>query len=273
VREPSRDTSVAPTLIAIFLGAILMLCIGLAWYLYAMSRVSTAGSRWWTELTRADIAESSISPRYQYLLIVAYLLPWTPFFIIGVIEILRMWKSRRPELFALALAIIPLLIMTFFRDREDRYALPVISAAAVVSATGVVALIRRHQLTTVFLIFIPTLIGQLLYFRHYADSDHGRSAMRPLAAEIVQSYPDAIAYNAHPRGKRPPTDLGVYLNRIIRRVSDPQTISPSNHPQVLFMLQDAGEPAPAPPEGFQLLRKIPRGRDWWYAFVRPANPV
>ena len=69
-------------------------------------------------------------------------------------------------------------------------------------------------------------------------------------------------------GKRPPTDLGVYLNRIVRWIPEPAQLAPSDHPQVLFMLQNVTELEPAAPTGFRVLGKVRRGRDWWYAFVR-----
>jgi hypothetical protein len=93
--------------------------------------------------------------------------------------------------------------------------------------------------------------------------------MKQLADILSARYPDALYYNAHPKGKRPPTDMGVYLNRTIVWVPDAAALRADRHPLVLFMLQNAGEPEPAPAGEWTAVGKARRDKDWWWAFVLP----
>jgi hypothetical protein len=117
--------------------------------------------------------------------------------------------------------------------------------------------------------FVTMLVVQSVIFKGYSQSPNGRSTMKPLAELVAGRYPDGILYNAHPTGKRPPTDLGVYLNRTIHWIANPSTLNPGPHPLVLFMLQNKGDPDPQPPAGWEFVSKAPRDKDWWWAFVLP----
>jgi hypothetical protein len=115
------------------------------------------------------------------------------------------------------------------------------------------------------------LVVQAVAFKGYCTSTPGRSELKTLADLLVARYPGASFYNAHPRGKRPPTDLGVYLNRTILATSDPSQIRATENPAVIFMLQNKGEPEPTPPEGWHFVDRAKRDKDWWWAFVLPPS--
>src|SRR5439155_23635755 len=113
--------------------------------------------------------------------------------------------------------------------------------AATLGGTLVVACglaTRTRPRGTIITTVIAMLALQALGIRGYVDSPQGRSVMKPLADAVLAQYPDALAYNAAPNDRRPPTDLGVYLNRIIRWMPEPSRIEPADRPQVLFMLQE-----------------------------------
>jgi hypothetical protein len=74
-----------------------------------------------------------------YLALLPYLLPWTICFIGGVIS------ARRGMLLAVLLTILPLVLMSFYKDRKERYMFPVTGAAAVVAAAGIVTLARKRE--------------------------------------------------------------------------------------------------------------------------------
>ncbi len=95
--------------------------------------------RWFSEVTRIDATESAPGPIFTYLGIVGYVAPWTIFFLVGIFVVARQIKARlvNPDLLALLLLIVPLVVMSFAKDRQDRYALPMVAAAAVVAAIGV----------------------------------------------------------------------------------------------------------------------------------------
>jgi 4-amino-4-deoxy-L-arabinose transferase-like glycosyltransferase len=345
VSPATGETSLAPTdpvvVGPVIVGTILMLLIGLSWYAYAFATVPGAWHRWWTELSRSDIPKSAIGPRYLYLALFGYVLPWTVMFVVGIAVIIRQWRRREPSPapLPLLLTFIPLLVMTFFGDREHRYALPVLPAAALVAAIGVAEHLRSARTWTradtliaiahwstmaLILIGLPTLgathvltktdgapwytpstaavaamvgaalvvacvfasktkpatviVGtviamlavQSLAFRGYVESAQGRSVMKPLADDLVARYPSALTFNGTPNDRRPPTDLGVYLNRIVRWQPDPARIEPTARPQVLFMLREKSNPPPTPPPGWQHFADATRGKEHWQAFVRRA---
>jgi 4-amino-4-deoxy-L-arabinose transferase-like glycosyltransferase len=79
----------------------------------------------------------------MYLIVFPMLLPWVVPLVIGMIEAgIDLWKRRRDSRLVLAfvLVVVPLVVMTFFRDRKDRYALPMIPPAAVLAG----AALARH---------------------------------------------------------------------------------------------------------------------------------
>jgi 4-amino-4-deoxy-L-arabinose transferase-like glycosyltransferase len=295
--------------------------------------------RWIQEVTRVGARENAADPWFLYFSIFGYVFPWIIFFIVGGIVLLQqvIRRERNEETLALFLLIVPLFVMSLFRDRQDRYMLPMIAPAAIIAARGVVEHFRSWSrwnradtivtamhwgilivmavglpiagattklkradglpwfpwnfaipaAITVFALivvaiyahrvwrgsivlatFVVMLMLQAMFVFGFASSASARSEMRPLAESIAQLYPDAEVFNAHPEGKRPPTDLGVYLNRVIRWVAEPSAIPPSNHAQILLYRQNAGDPAPKPPPGWDVFDVKPRDKDYWYAFIR-----
>ena len=92
---------------------------------------------------------------------------------------------------------------------------------------------------------VTMLVMQAVLFKGYCTSSAAQSATRRWRRFAWRDIP-MRSFNAHPQQKRPPTDLGVYLNRSIPVIGDPSVIHPSEHPAVLFMLQNKGQPDPAP---------------------------
>jgi 4-amino-4-deoxy-L-arabinose transferase-like glycosyltransferase len=342
VREwrDARDRE-KPNLLAwlapIAVGVLVMCAVALPWYLYILRTVPGAWDIWTHEAT--DERGEKPSSILGYLALLPYLLPWTICFIGGVVT------ARRGMLLAVFLAILPLVIMSFYKDRKERYMYPVTGAACVVAAAGIVAmarkrepwnlldraavtqhwillvgvgillpaaaattrfpelltasglpwltrtsgaaltvglgaiiaasmLVRRHWLTAlVGATVIVMLAVHTAVIHGYARTESGLSPMRPLAEAIWHSYPEARMYNAHPRGKRASVDLSIYLNRITDWVSMDELsgLAPGPRPQVVVMLQDPKEPAPQPPAGWKFLHKVPRDKDWWWAFVLEAK--
>ncbi len=150
---------------------------------------------------------------------------------------------------------------------EKEFAYPAAFTALVLIGFAIY-LHRIWRGTLVLATFMLMLITQVIFMAGYAQSKLGHAETRPLAEGIASLYPDAEVYNAHPEGKRPPSDVGIYLNRTIPWVENPETIAPSSKPQILLMLQNAGEAAPKAPPGWDLLDVKPRDEDFWYVFVR-----
>jgi hypothetical protein len=319
-------------------GVAIFLTSGLWWFALVIARKSGVLDLWYSEVARTGTGRESGTPVLTYLGIVYFIFPWTIFLIAGLMA--TAGREKGGGVLALLLLVVPLLVMTFVRDRQDRYALPMIPAAAVVIAVGVreylrdwqagnqigrrnawmhwsalafvavfvpiagatpllkqengqpwfslrfavmeacfgaalvlagILLHRRRPGALVAMTLVTMLVMQAVIFKGYCTSDSGRSGMKGLADVIGARYPDASFYNAHPRGKRPPTDLGVYLNRTIFWTGDPSQLRSSDHPIVLFMLQNNGEPEPQPPPGWHVVDKARRDKDWWWAFVLPPS--
>jgi 4-amino-4-deoxy-L-arabinose transferase-like glycosyltransferase len=141
-RAPCKETKsyreIAVRWIApIALGLLIMCLIALPWYVYIYRTVPGAMKVWLHEAS-AERGERA-SPFYSYFLIFLYVLPWTISFIGGLIN------ARRGMLLAVFLALFPLLVMSFYKDRKERYMYPMTSAAAVVAAVGIMALARKRE--------------------------------------------------------------------------------------------------------------------------------
>jgi 4-amino-4-deoxy-L-arabinose transferase-like glycosyltransferase len=315
-------------------GIFTTLIVGLPWWLYVMSRIPDAANRLQAEMTGIGVADSP-DPWHSYFLIIVYLMPWTIFFVVGLIQF-GMALARRetgPRVLAGMLLIVPIVIMIFFKERHDRYLLPMLGPAAILIAMALCEVLRAGRnpkredrvVTTLHwlmlggglavvevlaalrivpmfashtfqiaaacgLIFV--LVGALSYIRSrnallvvtvlialgmqvilmrgFVASGTWRSETRPLADAVLDRYPDAVAYNGHPIPKRPPTDLGVYLNRQVTWIADPSALQAGDRPLVLFMLQNDGDPPPNAPAGWIHVERAAKRKDWWHAFVLPA---
>jgi hypothetical protein len=145
-----------------------------------------------------------------------------------------------------------------------------LAIAIVMIAVGATLHFRARASGLMIITLLLGLVGQAVVMRGYGVSRIGLAEMRPLAELVLARFPDARAFNAHPLGKRPPTDLGVYLNRTIRWTKDPSSLKPSARPLVLFVPQNAADPSPAAPPGWLSLGKAHKSKDWWHAFALPA---
>jgi 4-amino-4-deoxy-L-arabinose transferase-like glycosyltransferase len=167
------------------------------------------------------------------------------------------------------------LIKQLHRDDGAAWLTPGIAIPAAVVAALVIlagaALQKHFRFTLVLATLVIMLAMQGLFIVGYERSAQGVAEYRPLAEMIVRSYPDAEVYNAHPRGKRPPPDVGVYMNRVLKWIADPSTLQPGEHPKVLLMLQDKNDPPPSPPPGWRAIGNVGRAEKWW-AFVLAPTP-
>jgi 4-amino-4-deoxy-L-arabinose transferase-like glycosyltransferase len=314
---------------------ILMIAVGGAWYAIVLVRDPSVWSQWLRETTRVGATDNNSSNPLSYLSLFMYVMPWSIFFVIGVIDSILAARRRDREdaVLALFLVAVPVVVMSFFPDRKERYLLPLLAPAAILAAIGVRNVIRcgarwpwlihgaslvaiavglpvagRLWLTTIdgrpwytgrftavavaigaiivlsgFIwsarrgaaaIIITTLaimlFAQAVFMRGYRGSNEGRSDMRPLAQIVRARYPAAEMYNWRRDGrrKRLSVDLSIYLNRPTIWTPDPATIPRSNRPQIIATNQNAGQPDPQPPPGWTLLGKVPRDKDWYWAFVR-----
>jgi 4-amino-4-deoxy-L-arabinose transferase-like glycosyltransferase len=308
------------------LGVVTFLALALPWFLLVLRQEPNAIRIWFTEVTREGATESKPKPWYTYGILLPYLAPWFVFLIGGAIIAVRHLASR--EILPIFLLVAPIVLMSFAKDRDVRYLLPMLPAAAVLVGIGVTELLsltaasaahwivlaaiavgfpiavrfvdppwysRDLSLGAAGIAALAILVGVLqqrlmrssmlfmtllimlglaaLFISGYRVTREGSAELRPMAEHIVAAYPNAEVFNAHPRGKRPPPELGVYLNRVLRLIDDPSQLVPGDKPKVVLMLQDKSDPPPAPMPGWRLIESRKRDKDMWWAFaLPPVNP-
>ena len=126
-----------------------MLAIGLPWYLTVLFRNRGILSTWFAEVTREGAIESAPDPWFNYLAIVPFLFPWVLFLAVGLAGSFALFwgrpRDRRGRIvLGLLLLVLPVLVMSFFKDRKTRYLLPMVGPAAVVAAWGLLDLVRTR---------------------------------------------------------------------------------------------------------------------------------
>ena len=157
--DPSRQRS---GLAKLLVGATVMVVVGGAWYAIVLARVPGVWSRWVSEVTRVGATDNAGGNPLSYASIFALMMPWTLFFVIGAIEVgravwWRMNRNRAPAAsvgderaplglaLPLLLVVVPIVVMSFFPDRKDRYLLPLAAPASVLAARGLVATARAGR--------------------------------------------------------------------------------------------------------------------------------
>src|SRR5262249_1355817 len=117
------------------------------------------------------------------------------------------------------------------------------------------------------------LAAQALFIAGYAQSAQGLAQYRPISDMIWKIDPDAQVYNAHPRGKRPPPEIALYLNRVIEWTNEPLEIKQGGVTKFQLIPQNKGEPDPSFPSPWQVLDQRGPANDRWWTFILPlAKP-
>ena len=132
----------------ILAGLGLMLLIALPWTIYAFVKKPDLFTFWWNEVRLGDEARSkALHGRNNPFVVLLYLtqipvlFPWIVWFLAGLGS---MWRgsltvSRSSLRLALLWLVVPLVIMSFFPERRDRYILPMLPAVAIIAAAQVLA--------------------------------------------------------------------------------------------------------------------------------------
>lgn len=330
---------IRPRLMPMLAGLGVFVIAGLAWYVAVAMREPGALAKWQQELSGYQDIETRSRRWYEYITLIAYMAPWCVMFVAGVVAALIHRESV--DRAALLLLLVPLLIMSCFDDRYARYMLPILPAAAILTARALMLhlrapawsridrslnaghwivlaamsvlfpigatwqlkeltrldgspwlspaigyqaavfaaliiaaaiVVQRCAPVALVIATLAIMLGvQSLFIAGYSRSEKGLAEYRPLAELIWSVAPDAEIHNQHPRGKRPPTEMAVYLNRPSRLVSDVATLTPGQRPKILLILQDKRQPPPQAPAGWKLLEQQPRGDgSHWWAFLMPA---
>ena len=129
------------TVAATIAGVAIALLVGLPWFVYVIATVPDVAKVWATEVTREGATNLDVSNPIIYLELGLLTAPWLIF---GIVGLIALWQLRRvrtawvPMIFA----VVPLLVMVCFRDRKERYMLPMVMPACVICGYGAAAWMR-----------------------------------------------------------------------------------------------------------------------------------
>ncbi|MCS7034968.1 MAG: phospholipid carrier-dependent glycosyltransferase [Phycisphaerae bacterium] len=128
--------------VAIVLCTLAALSVGLPWYVAVLLDHPEAWSRWRVEILREGATGLKPGHWYNYLSFIPLMTPWIVFFLLGfgitVLAAVRagVRKELSGPVLAVLCVIVPIVVMSFFRDRKERYLLPMATAGSVVAAVG-----------------------------------------------------------------------------------------------------------------------------------------
>lgn len=156
-RSPERPRAGRGWLPPLLVGLVVFVVIGFMWYLLVWRNNPAVIEEWKREVTRDGATGLPPSKWYAYASLVHSLFPWSFFFVAGLIGIATIAMRRAPDagdddereqagraVLPLMLLLVPILVMSFFRDRELRYLIPLLPAAAVVAAWALLDLLVTH---------------------------------------------------------------------------------------------------------------------------------
>lgn len=160
----------------VLIGLALMLAIVLPWVLAVIVQRPNVLAEWKMEITRKGATELEPDPWYVYFNFFGWVLPWSAWFIAGVvIAVQRMLGQKQPTPFdaeafyasvetshdptekppplpgkagmvlSLCLVFVPLLVMSFLKDKSERYMFPMVAGAAVLIAQAFVGWVEAGR--------------------------------------------------------------------------------------------------------------------------------
>ncbi|QOV92202.1 ArnT family glycosyltransferase [Humisphaera borealis] len=138
----------------VFVAVVAFLAVALPWPIMVATSNEGTLAIWWSEITRKDATTLAPDPVYAYLTLLPHLIPWLPAFLLGMLLTLRFRSSRsvrfihrtkvqrhRGYLLAMLWLAVPILVMSLFKDKNERYLLPLLPPAAILAARGLLAMI------------------------------------------------------------------------------------------------------------------------------------
>jgi 4-amino-4-deoxy-L-arabinose transferase-like glycosyltransferase len=120
----------------LIVAAAVALLVALPWPIYVMSRMSGQVLFWYHEISRVSAIDDPADPPWVYLSLLVVLMPWTGLFLLGVAGECRKRLVDERGLMLVALVFVPIIIMLFFADKNDRYLMPMFAPAAVIAAVA-----------------------------------------------------------------------------------------------------------------------------------------
>ena len=334
-RHPESRGLLAPALA----GLIMALVIAMPWPVLVLWHMSGQIGFWWEEMAHGGGADYVRNSSWSYLALIPLLLPWTACFFLGAILLFR--EKTKRSMFALMLVGVPILVMTCFTEKHERYLLPMLAPASIVCAAGLlspgkrVAQARRFVVAITWmtlivigaglpiaealwlkrdgggpwlsravavLVVVPTsaiiafawfldktrrrwlipagvvvmLGAQASFMYGYGNSARGQSACKRVTDTIATAFPPGTeiwCYAPPGRFSKVPTDIPIYLNRLVRPAADLTTLASKTGPSVVLVFCHKQEPLPHEFADWRVIGSFSENNGIWNALVdtRPAT--
>lgn len=132
------------SLLRITVGVIAFALVALPWFVYVLLKVDHVAATWTKEVGRSGATTLEVGNPLVYLELGVLTAPWLIF---GLVGLLALWQRRRERAAWLPMifAVVPLLAMVWFRDRKERYMLPMIAPCAIICGYGVMVWARSWK--------------------------------------------------------------------------------------------------------------------------------
>jgi 4-amino-4-deoxy-L-arabinose transferase-like glycosyltransferase len=115
-------------------GLAAMLAVALPWPLYVYMHRPAEVATWAYELRGGGSAEISRDRWWSYITLLPNLMPWVAMCFVGNYLAALRWRRLSRICLALMLLWVPVLVLSFFPLRKDRYLLPMAGPAAILTA-------------------------------------------------------------------------------------------------------------------------------------------
>ncbi|MDB5321403.1 MAG: glycosyltransferase [Phycisphaerales bacterium] len=218
-RRPTRspiDRRYSHPLLGIAIGTSALLMVSLPWTMYAAAQFPDRLQQWTGEVTRqVEVAHQSRSAWYDYICVVPHMFPWAAWLFVGATgALVQSRPSARRIRLALFWFIVPLLVMSFFPARRDRYALPMAAAGSVLAAWGLCTQLRMWRrplrLTRVLVashfwgvaLIVPSIAVIAVYWWHTPTGNTTCSFPVAGAVTAISTILVYVAWRGHCRGGR-----------------------------------------------------------------------
>jgi len=159
-----------PIMMPALLALLAFLAVALPWPILVWLSDERALEIWWREITREGATDHEYGPLWSYLSLLPNLIPWLPAFLFGCALTFRRRSApaglrpilrHRGYLLAACWLLLPVIVMSLFRDKSERYLLPMLQMAALLAARGLVAAfagVRRRRADAGFFLAIHLVI-------------------------------------------------------------------------------------------------------------------
>jgi 4-amino-4-deoxy-L-arabinose transferase-like glycosyltransferase len=136
---------------SILLSTAVCLAVALPWPIYVITHLYgghplEAVRVWYYEVSLHAEALENRTGWHTYFVLTLLMTPWVVWFFGGVIDVVKHWRPSPAGLrLAILWLIIPVAVMEFFPARRDRYLLPMLGPAAVLTAWGIQRLVAHRR--------------------------------------------------------------------------------------------------------------------------------